>query len=289
MLVPTLELLETARSGAFAIGAFNIYTLEGVRAVVAAAEAAASPAILQVLPKALELGGSAFITLCRSSAHHATVPMAVQLDHCADPAVIQSALDAGISSVMADGSHLPYAENLAFTRQMTDLAHGAGTMLEAELGRLSGKEDDWEVDAREACLTDPEQAIDFVSRTEADALAVCIGNVHGKYTRPPELDFDRLAAIAQRVSLPLVLHGTSGLPDELVSRSISHGICKFNVNTELRQAAVSAAAAYLGSHEAPELIGLMNAQIEAMQVPIREKLTLFGSVGQAAGGQHPSP
>lgn len=138
MLVPTLELLQNARAGGFAIGALNVYTLEGVRAAVAAAEAVQSPVILQVLPKALELGGSALIALCRSAAYGASVPMAVQLDHCSDPTVIETALKAGIGSVMVDGSHLPYTQNLAFTREMTELAHDRGTMVEAELGRLSG-------------------------------------------------------------------------------------------------------------------------------------------------------
>lgn len=282
MLVPTLELIQTARHAGYAVGAFNIYTLEGVRAVVAAAEAAKSPAILQVLPKALTVGGIALIALCRRAAYDAAVPMAVQLDHCPDPAVIQTALKAGINSVMADGSHLSYGENLAFTREMAALAHDHGALIEAELGRLSGKEDDWEVDAREACLTDPDQAADFVAEAGVDALAVCIGNVHGKYSRPPELDFDRLAAICGRVSLPLVLHGTSGLPDALITRSISHGICKFNVNTELRSAALAAVGRYIQSTDKPALIGLMEAQIEAMQRPIIEKLKLFGSVGRWA-------
>lgn len=283
MLVPTLELLQTARDNGYAVGAFNIYTLEGVRAVVMAAEAAQSPVILQVLPKALEMGGSALIALCRSAAYGASIPMAVQLDHCSDPAVIEMALNAGISSVMVDGSHLPYTRNLAFTREMTDLAHDRGTMVEAELGRLSGKEDDWEVSAREACLTDPDQAAKFIGLTGVDALAVCIGNVHGPYPRPPELDFERLAAIAGRASVPLILHGTSGLPDEMIRRSISLGICKFNVNTEIRSAAVAAAGAYFRSTETPELVGLMDAQIDAMQVPIREKLKLFGSEGRHSG------
>jgi len=122
-----------------------------------------------------------------------------------------------------------------------------------------------------------------VAGTGVDALAVCIGNVHGEYTRPPELDFDLLAAVGERVSLPLVLHGTSGLPDALITRSISHGICKFNVNTELRTAAVAAAGSYLEATDKPELVGLMGAQIDAMQKPIMEKLELFGSVGRWAG------
>lgn len=283
MLVPTLKLLQAARKDGYALGAFNVYTVEGVRAVVTAAESAQSPVILQVLPKALEIGSGALIALCREAARDAQIPMSVHLDHCADPAVIRMALSAGISSVMADGSQLPYAENVAFTAEMAVLAHDHGAMIEAELGRLSGKEDDWEVSAREACLTDPEQAADFVAQTGVDALAVSIGNVHGATSSPPQLDFDRLAAIRRRLPTPLVLHGASGLPDEMIAGSIDLGICKFNVNTEIRQAAVAAAASYLKSAANPELTDLMAAQIEAMQAPIRFILTLFRSVGRWDG------
>ncbi|MDJ0783577.1 MAG: class II fructose-bisphosphate aldolase [Desulfosarcinaceae bacterium] len=285
MLVPTLKMLQDARKAGYAVGAFNVYSLEGVRAVVTAAEAAKSPAILQILPRALELGGTALIVLCRAAAQAATVPMAVHLDHCAEAKTIASALGAGISSVMADGSHLPFAENVAFTREMAKLAHAKEAMIEAELGRLSGTEDGWSVRDRDACLTDPDQAVEFVALTGVDTLAVCIGNVHGNYSQPPKLDFRRLAQISTGLTIPLVLHATSGLPDEMVARSIPLGVCKFNVNTEVRHAAISAATQYLHSEKTPELIDLMMVQIEAMQTPILSKLRLFGAVGRWTGNE----
>ncbi len=144
---------------------------------------------------------------------------------------------------MADGSHLDYAANVDFTRAMAELAHARGAAVEAELGRLSGTEDGLTVEEYAAKLTDPQQAADFVERSAADMLAVCIGNVHGRYPGEPQLDFERLAAIRRAVAVPLVLHGASGLPPAQISQAIALGICKFNVNTEVREA-------YLGALEA---------------------------------------
>lgn len=282
MLVPTDHLLQTARQRGYAVGAFNVYTLEGIRAVVAAAEAARSPAIVQVLPAALTVGGMPLIAAGLEAARRAHVPLSVHLDHCTAASTIEAALAAGISSVMADGSHLPFAENLDFTRKIVDLAATVGKSVEAELGRLSGTEDGIRVDSREASLTDAAQAADFVARTGVHALAVCIGNVHGAYHQPPRLDFDRLAAIAERVAIPLVLHGTSGLPDAMIVRAVALGVSKFNVNTELRKACLKAGGAYLAGTARPELVERMQIEIAAMIEPIRAKMALFGSVDRAA-------
>lgn len=280
MLIATAQLLQQAREGRYAVGAFNIYHLEGVQAVIGAARELESPVILQLLPKALELGGTPLIALCLEAGRSASVPVAVHLDHCASEQIIRTALAAGISSVMADGSHLPYQDNLAFTRKIANLARDQGCSVEAELGRLSGTEDGLTVAAYEAHLTDPNQAADFVEKTGIDALAVCIGNVHGAYTLEPSLDFDRLDAIRKRVSIPLVLHGTSGLPDEMIRRLIRLGVSKFNINTELRAACVQAARTYLNGTEKPELIELMGVEIEAIKAPVRAKMKLFGSEGK---------
>jgi len=272
MLVSTKTLLTTACEGGYAIGAFNVYNLEGARAVVKAAEADQSPAMLQIHP---------LLSLCLVEASEATVPMAVHLDHSISDKAIQAALDARISSIMADGSHLSYEENVQFTREMTALAHSQGAAVEAELGRISGTEDGLTVPEFEARFTDPEQAAEFVSETRVDALAVCIGNVHGRYHREPDLDFDRLAAIQSAVSVPLVLHGASGLPDEQVIRSIQLGITKFNVNTEVRHAYVQSLKSSLAGQSSPDLLSLMQNGTTAMEAVISSKLTLFGSVGKA--------
>jgi tagatose 1,6-diphosphate aldolase GatY/KbaY len=282
MLISTRRLLQEARRGGYAVGAFNVYTLEGVRAVTAAAEALQSPVMLQVLPRALELGGRPLIALCRTACQTADVPMAVHLDHCPSEDIIDRALEAGISSVMADGSHLDFDANIAFTARIAANARRRGCAVEAELGRLSGNEDGLTVAAYEARLTDPDQAAAFVGRTGVDALAVCIGNVHGRYREPPALDFDRLKALRRRLAVPLVLHGTSGLPDAMIKHAIAAGACKFNVNTELREAGLQAAQSYLTASGNKELVDLMATVIHAMQDPVMAKIRLFGSAGHAA-------
>ncbi len=178
---------------------------------------------------------------------------------------------------MADGSHLSYPENVAFTAAMAALAHASGGAVEAELGRLSGTEDGLTVKDYEVLLTDPVQATDFVARTGIDALAVCIGNVHGRYQGEPALDFARLAAITDAVDVPLVLHGASGLPDAMVQRAIELGVCKFNVNTEVRDAYMNALREGLDRSARPDLLDLLEHVTAAMQVVVSAKLRLFGS------------
>src|SRR5689334_8576102 len=158
MLTPTLDLLQAARAGGYAIGGFNVYNLEGARAVVAAAEAERSPAMLQVHPSAVAHGGAPLIALCLEAARGASVPCAVHLDHSGSADAIRAALDAGVNSIMADGSHLPYEQNLGFTATMAELVHARGAAIEAELGRLAGTEDGLTVPEYQAHLTDPEQA-----------------------------------------------------------------------------------------------------------------------------------
>lgn len=281
MLVAFDDILRRAREHRFAVGAFNIYNLEGALAVVRAAEELNSPVIIQVLPSALAIGETVLIQLCREAGQTARIPVAVHLDHCPSSGGIIQALAAGISSVMADGSMLDYAENLVFTQEIVQTALRYNAGVEGELGRLSGNEDGLSVVAADALMTQPEQAADFAAQTGVSALAVCIGNIHGKYKTEPRLDFERLAAIAERVAIPLVLHGTSGLPDGMILESISHGVCKFNVNTEIRTAYIENIGHLFSSGETPELVDVMQASITAMQHPIKAKISLFGSADKA--------
>jgi tagatose 1,6-diphosphate aldolase GatY/KbaY len=282
MLVSFDQILQQARQQQYAVGAFNIYNLEGALAVIRAAEKMASPVICQVLPSALVLGGTPLIQLCLEGGRNAQVPVAVHLDHCPSQTIIQTALAAGISSVMADGSGLAYAENLAFTKNIALEAARYNAGVEGELGRLSGSEDGLTVKAAAAKMTQPDQAADFVGQTGITALAVCIGNRHGHYTTEPRLDFKRLASIAASVSIPLVLHGTSGLPDKLITRAIAHGVCKFNVNTEIRIAYTHRLSRLFTDGAIPELVDVMRDGIEAMQQPIKAKIRLFGSANKAS-------
>lgn len=281
MLSSTQELLETARRHVYAIGAFNVYNLEGVKAVINAAEAGRSPAMLQLHPSALKYGKSPLIALCLEAAMTATVPIAVHLDHSTSAQDIRTTLAAGVRSIMADGSPLSYGENLSFTREMTRLAHGYGAIVEAEIGRISGTEDGLTIAEKEAKMTDPDQAVEFVRATQVDALAVTIGNVHGEYKSPPRLDFPRLARIRQLINIPLVLHGASGLPEGMISQSIGLGVCKFNVNTEVRQAYMQTLQNAVCEQSLPDLLDVTEATIAAMQSVITEKLVLFGSMGKA--------
>ena len=280
MLTSTVALLRAAGEGGYAVGAFNIYNLEGVRAVVAAAEAEHSPAMLQLLPTALKHGGPPLVALCLVAARAAAVPIGVHLDHSASADDIRAALAAGLASIMADGSHLPYADNVAFTRQMVTMVHEQGGTVEAELGRLTGTEDGLTIPEYEARLTDQDQAADFAGQTRIDALAVCIGNVLGLYHGEPRLDFERLNAIRKAVSVPLVLHGASGLPEAMVRRAIELGVCKFNVNTEVRAAFVGALRQGFGAPKPPDLLELMQGAVVAMQLVVSAKLHLFGSAGK---------
>jgi tagatose 1,6-diphosphate aldolase GatY/KbaY len=281
MLIPTKTLLETATAKSFAIGAFNIYNLEGVKAVVQAAEASQSPAMLQMHPSSLRYGGSGLVALCMAAAKSASVPMSVQLDHSDSESAIAFALDAGISSIMADGSALPFQENLDFTLKMTELAHRKGAAVEAEIGRISGSEDSLTVAEKEAKMTDPHEAVEFVAATKVDALAVTIGNVHGKYHSKPKLDFDRLATVRKLIDIPLVLHGASGLPGDMIHRAIDLGICKFNVNTEVRVTYLESVKNLLTNKKGVDLIEAMTTAVVAMQAVITQKMRLFGSAGKA--------
>lgn len=283
MLATTHTLLEKARLGGYAVGAFNIYNLEGASAVVQTAEEMRSPVILQILPSALAVGKKPLVSLCLEMARSAEIPVAVHLDHCSNTETILYALECGFSSVMADGSELSFEDNAAFTKNIVAAVNsrpGTATV-EAELGKLSGSEDGISVSHREASMTSPDEAAMFVEKTGIDALAVCIGNIHGNYPSEPELDFDRLRAIAKKVTIPLVLHGTSGLPDEMVLQSIQLGVCKFNVNTELRHAYLDTLKKLCAVNYHTELIEIIQYSIESMKNPIRSKITLFKSTNKA--------
>jgi tagatose 1,6-diphosphate aldolase GatY/KbaY len=276
MLIELVRLLQQAKARGAAVGAFNVYNLEGVRAVVAAAEAETAPVILQVHPAAWQYGGPPLVALCVAAARASCVPVAVHLDHATSACEIEAALAAGVTSIMADGSHLPYAENVAFTREMTALAHRHCVLVEAELGRLTGTEDARDEQEYEAHLTDPEQAAQFVAETRVGALAVCIGNAHGPYLVAPHLDFERLAALRAAVSTPLVLHGVSGLPAPLIHRAIALGVSKCNVNADLRQAYLIALHEALRTRTPPDLLDVLQVVTAAMAAVAAAKIRIFG-------------
>lgn len=274
------ELLLNAEKGGYAVGAFNVYNLEGVEAVVAAAEEEQSPAILQIHPGALKQGGIPLVSCCIAAAEQASVPIVVHFDHGTSKDDLVEALELGLDSIMVDGSHLSFKDNVSYTKFISFLAHAKGMLVEAELGRLSGTEDDLTVEDYEARLTDVNQAQEFIDETDIDSLAVCIGNVHGKYPASgPNLRLDLLKdlrALCSKKGVFLVLHGASGLSKELIKECIELGVRKFNVNTEVRKA-------YMDSLGSPkkDLVHVMAAAKDAMKAVIAEKMHLFGSAGKA--------
>jgi tagatose 1,6-diphosphate aldolase GatY/KbaY len=233
MVIGFRELLEERRARGAAAGAFTCYTLTTAVGVLRAAEEEDAPVILLVSEASYTApAGELLLAALRAAAERAATPACVQLDHSADRAVIAHALSDGAGAVMADGSRLTYEENVALVRDARELAK-AGAGVEGELGHIEGGED-VAAAAAAGALTDPDEAARFAAETGADCLAVSIGNVHGDYASPPSLDWARLERIRGLVEVALSLHGASGLPDADLRRAVAAGICKVNVNTELR-------------------------------------------------------
>lgn len=237
--VNSKELLLDAQKHGYAVGAFNVENMEMMQAVIAAAEAEQAPVMLQTTPSTLKYARtSVFAAMARAMAGKASIPVAMHLDHGDSFELCDTAVLDGYTSIMIDGSKLPLDENIALVRRVVEMAQKAPLhpCVEAELGRLGGKEDSLEVKDGDDIYTDPSEAARFVEETGVDALAVAIGTVHGFYKGKPKLDFERLALLQDAVPVPLVLHGSSGVPDEDVQRAISLGVCKVNFATELRVA-----------------------------------------------------
>lgn len=235
-LVTSKKLLLDAQKRGYGVGAFNVENMEMVQAVVAAAEELHAPVILQTTPGTLKYADEEyFFANVRTAAMRAGVPVVMHLDHGDSFELAMRAFRAGYTSIMIDGSRLPFEENIAVSRSVADACHAAGVPVEAELGKVGGKEDDLVVTGESPC-TDPKEAAEFVQRTGVDSLAVGIGTAHGFYKGEPKVDLDRLVEIRAAVDLPLVLHGTSGVPDETVAEAVKRGICKVNYATELRVA-----------------------------------------------------
>jgi fructose-bisphosphate aldolase class II len=275
MLVSGKSLLDEAVTRNCAIGSFNTYNLEITRAILRAAEARKAPVFLAVGSGALDYGGFAPLTRAvLAAAQDAAVPVAVHLDHSPDVATVARCVAAGFTSIMIDGSHLPFAGNVALTRSAIQAAPGLA--VEAELGGVAGDEDRSGDQATGIPMTDPEQAARFVAETGVHSLAIAIGNAHGFYNGEPHLDFDRLKALAAVVTVPLVLHGASGIPDDDIRHCVQLGIRKINVNTEIRYTLFQSLEASLQQGvKGYDVTKLFGAAIEAMQQTVEEKIALF--------------
>ena len=274
MLASTRDIIGMAEEEGIAVGSFNVYNLEGVVAVIRSSEQEKLPVILQIAPVSLESVGSALVALTLAMAEDSTVPTSVHLDHCPQQDQIDRVVSMGLRSVMADGSHLSYEENIDFTFNVVNKMRSFGGFVEGELGRLTGTEDGLTIPEYESLLTDPDQAADYCDKTDIDALAVCVGNIHGKYIQEPKLDFDRLSTIRDSVSVPLVLHGASGLPEWMISRAIDLGVRKFNVNTEVRTAFLESVSSGIDD-KTLDLARLMEISIDSMSQVVTSKIRQF--------------
>jgi fructose-bisphosphate aldolase class II len=306
MLVTNRDLMVPARRNAYAVGAFNVNNLEAVLAVAETAAEEKSPAIVAVTPSAIKYAGLPYISrIVRTAAETTPVPMSLHLDHGEDFDVTSKCIGAGFTSVMIDSSHFKFEENITLTKRVVDIAHPKGVSVEAELGRLAGVEEST-VEEKDAILTDPSVAKEFVERTGVDALAVAIGTSHGayKFKAEPKLDFERLKLISEKVSLPLVLHGASsvpawiiekaakygaqlegakGIPEEHIQKAISLGIAKINIDTDLRLAFTATVREVLArSPKEFDPRKILGPAKEAMKQVIKGKMRLFGSSGKAS-------
>jgi fructose-bisphosphate aldolase, class II len=285
-LVTLKKVLEAAEAGSYSVGAFNVHSLEVIPAVLEVAAQEQAPIILQFTEGTLKFCGYDNVrVLAGYLARVAPVPVVLHFDHGASYELAAKAIQAGFSSVMIDASKRPFAENVAATRRVVELAHACCVSVEAELGRVAGKEENITVSAAEATYTDVEAARRFVAETGVDALAVAVGTVHGFYRWAPRLAHDLIARLHQAVPVPLVLHGGSGVPEDEIRQAVTGGIRKVNVATEAKDAWARALRRSLA--EQPEEYDprpILTPVKAAVQEVVRGKIRLFGSNGKAGRG-----
>lgn len=280
MLVTLKEILEDAKQKKYAVGAFNGIDTTTARAVIAAAEQEKSPVILMfaevhkdIVP--LDVIANTLVF----AAKKASVPVCVHLDHGVSMDYLKESIDLGFTSIMYDGSALPYGENLENTAEMVKYAHQRGVTVEAELGQMPNREGGGSADP-DALYTNPEQAFEFVSKTGADALAIAFGTAHGVYAKAPVLNFDIIRRVRERVGLPLVMHGGSGVSPEGFRQAIENGITKINYFTYMSVAGADGAGRYLNGTKQPYYHELSLAALEAMKDDAAAAIRVFSNKGE---------
>ena len=307
-LVTTKEIFSKALNQKYAIGAFNINNLELLQSVVDAAQEIKSPLILQVSPSAKKyFRNSYLLKMIEAALQSSTIPLVLHLDHGDSFELCKECIDLGFSSVMIDGSRYDFDKNIEITRQVVEYAHNQGVTVEAELGKLSGVEDDISVKNQDAIYTDPLKVKEFIQRTGCDSLAVAIGSSHGayKFNSSPKLDFERLQKIKNEVgqNFPIVLHGASsvladlvkinndfggmiedalGIPEEMLVEAINYGVVKINVDTDIRLAFSGAVRQYLSQNKTEfdprKYLGFARDTVKDL---IKRKIKVFGSEDKA--------
>ncbi|WP_251861892.1 tagatose bisphosphate family class II aldolase [Clostridium sp. Marseille-Q2269] len=283
MLVTTKEILKKAQQGKYAVPAFNIHNLETIRVVVETAAEMKSPVIVAGTPGTIEYaGGEYLVAILEAASKKHNIPIALHLDHFEDVEKIKKYIDIGFTSAMIDASKKSYEDNVKTVKEVVNYAHERGVVVEAELGKLGGQEDDLIVDEKDAMYTNPQQAKEFVDKTGIDSLAVAIGTAHGLYKGEPKLDYDRLKEIKKEVDIPLVLHGASDVPEESVKKTIELGICKVNIATDLKIPFANAVKEYFKENpNANDPRKYMTPGKEAMKEIVVAKIKMCGSENKA--------
>ncbi|MBN2087406.1 class II fructose-1,6-bisphosphate aldolase [Candidatus Peregrinibacteria bacterium] len=307
MLVDSKKMFEDAYKGGYAIGAFNVNNMEIIQGIIGGCAEKKSPVIIQVSAGARKYANPIYLRKLIEAAveEHPEVPICMHLDHGADFDICKQCVDMGFTSVMIDGSHYDFEENIRVTKEVVDYAHSKGVVVEAELGKLEGVEDEVKVASGEGSYTDPDQAVEFVERTGCDSLAISIGTSHGafKFKGDPKLDFERLDIITKKLSgFPLVLHGAStviqefvdkcnqyggdipgakGVPEEMISQAVKSGVCKVNIDTDLRLAMT--AEIRKAFHDNPgnfDPRGYLKPARTAIQEMVMHKLDILGNINR---------
>jgi len=269
-------MLLDAQKGGYAVGAFNVENMEMVKAVIAAAEELQAPVILQTTPSTVKYGTlKTYQALVAAEAEKAGIPVCLHLDHGSSFELAVRAIQAGYTSVMIDGSHEDFEQNITLTKKVAEVAKACGVTVEAELGKVGGKEDD--LGAEGDTNSDPAEAREFVERTGVDSLAIAIGTAHGFYADTPVLDKERVSEVRSLVSIPLVLHGASGLRDEDIRECVQRGMCKVNFATELRVAYTDAGKKLIA--ENPDMFDpkkLGGVGMEAVKELVKNRILVCG-------------
>ncbi|RXT05284.1 class II fructose-bisphosphate aldolase [Ammoniphilus sp. CFH 90114] len=278
MLVDTTSILQDAQKNRYAVAAFSVYSLETAQAAINVANREKNPVILAVGERyfsSVDVEG--FASFIQTVAQKTTAPIALHLDHAYQKQSILRAIRSGFTSVMYDGSSFSFEENVRLTKDMAEIAHLAGVSIEAEIGSLAkGAFSDEE--EGNGILTDPRLAEEFVNETNVDFLAAAIGTVHGMYVTKPKIDLKRLEQIRERVHVPLVLHGGSDTPDEILKQVIERGICKINVNTEISMEAVSFLTRQLNDKPGLHLSVIMEEMQEVIENSMTRFVRLFSNI-----------
>lgn len=283
MLVTGKEILQHAHKNNYAVGAFNISNLEIAKAVLDAASECKAPVILQTSESAIKYAGFQELSaIVEVLAAKTPVPVALHLDHGTTYETIIGCIRNGWTSVMIDGSHYPLEENIAVTNEIIKVARAVGVSVEAELGRLSGVEDNISVSDKDAFYTDPQEAVTFVKETAVDSLAISIGTAHGKYKGIPKLDLNRLQEIKKLVNIPIVLHGASGVPEDQIREATKLGVNKINIDTDIRVAFSDALKeVFQNKPEEYDPRKLLTASMANMKKVVMGKIEMFGSCNKA--------